>query len=194
AEPEPQPEPEPQRLRGRQRSLPLGARRGRLRHDDARPLPSGPTNTTRPGSWCASSDCWLKTCVEHELTVTEVRIRTCFTFRMGRYSTSTRYRRAPATSSRSESTASAAKRRDDRNRPALQRRHLRLPSLRAFDVKITQVDGNHQQVANGFGSRAPHESSTFRGKTKSVGLDDVVHVLRGWSPTRNLQPIVMAAQ
>src|SRR5262249_56345356 len=65
---------------------------------------------------------------------------------------------------------------------------------RSLDVEIAQIDGNEQQVADGFRSRAARERSAFGRKPKSVGLDDVVHVLLDRNPAADLKPIVMTPQ
>src|SRR5262245_36463291 len=63
-----------------------------------------------------------------------------------------------------------------------------------LDVKIAQVDGDQEQVADGFRPRAPRKSSAFGRKPKSVRPDNVVHVLRDRKPTGDLQPIVMTPE
>src|SRR4029450_131342 len=68
-----------------------------------------------------------------------------------------------------------------------------LPSA-LLDVKVAEVDGDQEQVADGFRPGAPRIRSAFGRKPKSVGLADVVHVLRDRTPAADLQPIVMTPQ
>src|SRR5215510_15549055 len=60
--------------------------------------------------------------------------------------------------------------------------------------EVVQVDGNHQQVADRLQIRAANVGASPSGHLETLGLDNLVHVLRSRERSGDIHPVIMTAQ
>src|SRR5262247_1956130 len=60
--------------------------------------------------------------------------------------------------------------------------------------EVVQVDGDHQQVVHWLQIRAANVGTPSRRHLETLGLDDLIHVLRGWERSGDIHLVIMAAQ